>query len=72
LTYPEMRVGPVREGAVGVTISGTEYVMPVSEAARLHGMIGVALWPPPASMATDKESTQADRPPHRALSRDAT
>lgn len=56
-TYPDMQVKPVRGGKVGLIISGTEYVMPIAELARLHGMIGVALWPPPASMATSKEST---------------
>jgi hypothetical protein len=38
-----MRVRPIRDDAVGVTISETEYSMPPFELRRLHGMIGEAI-----------------------------
>lgn len=38
-SYREMRVRPIRDGAEGVTISGTEYVMDISEMIKLRDML---------------------------------
>jgi hypothetical protein len=37
--FPAMRARMVRPGEIGITISETEYVMPVSQANELIGVI---------------------------------
>jgi hypothetical protein len=41
--YPQMRVRPVCEGAVGVTISETQYVLSIADLGHQHAMIGEVL-----------------------------